>query len=30
VVLMDSGGEGRVRPVCAHLGLVEDTGTYGA
>lgn len=28
VVLVDSGGEGRVRPVCKHLGLVEDTGSY--
>jgi hypothetical protein len=29
IVLVDSGGEQRVRPVCAHLGLIEDTGSYG-
>jgi hypothetical protein len=29
VIFVDSDGEGRVRPVCAYLGLVEDTASYG-
>lgn len=29
IVLVDSGGEGRVRQACMHLALVEETGSYG-